>query len=215
MTMNPILPAIVIGGVAYEYVLKPKGQPTPPTSAPGYTVASYPSAPLRNSVGVNLNGFLNQSPVGPQGNGYLIASVPSDIQATWYPTIDPALKAKLDAVQAAAQKAYNDANEVAKAAAADKLNKDLKLDPPLTGHEDWKTISSVVGGAAGAAVGAAIGGPLGAKIGALCGAYLGVKIEELLEKDLGKIKEWIKGKWGDIEDFASDVYDDVAGIVPW
>lgn len=135
---------------------------------------------------------------------------------------DPVLQQKLDQVEALAKKTYEDANAVAKAAAADKLNKELKLDPPLTGHEDWKTVCAVVAAAAGAAAGGALCGPICAKVGALCGAYLGAKLGDLLAKNYDDLKDWLEGKWStlkgyaeDVADAAEDAYDYVSGLNPF
>jgi hypothetical protein len=211
---NPIIPIVVVGGLAYELVGKTGD--VAPLPHPVYTGASYPGQPvnaLRNIAAKNPHSAaafaLASRNYSSQNTLLKPSSWPSDAN------IDPNLQAKLDTVEAAAQKAYNDANEVAKAQAADTLNKQLKLDPPLNGHEDWETVSAVVGGATGGAIGGAIGGPIGAKIGAMAGAYLGVKLEDLLAKNLDEIEDWIKGKWGDIEDFAKDAYDDVAGLWPF
>lgn len=230
---SALVPAVIVGGVAYV-ATRPKGPPAQPTSHPGYGPGAYPGQPTvgaGNAPGVLAVSAQNPIPPGYRGKVQFSPSATAAIlgmrtgsaaprpQTVWNygndQNLDPSLKAKFDEIEAAAQKAYNDANEVAKAKAADALNKELKLDPPLTGHEDWKTVSAVVGGATGGAIGGAIGGPLGAKLGALAGAYLGVKLEELIEKNLDEIKEWISDKWGDVKEFAEDVYDEVSGWVPW
>ncbi len=128
---------------------------------------------------------------------------------------DPALQQKLDALEAAAKKAFNDANEVAKAKAAEYLNKELKLDPPLTGHEDWEAVSAVVAGAAGAAAGTALCGPVCGKLGAMAGAYLGTEIGEWLGKAWPEIEEWLDDTWSDVEGAAQDAWDEVSGWSPF
>lgn len=217
---SALVPALVVGGVAY--VATRPSHDVPPTGHPGYSTGAYPGQPTVGAGNApSATGLTAQSPVFRMGylagtNRASIARV--DQRYTVWSSdlnIDPELRAKFDQIEAAAEKAYNDANEVAKAQAADALNKELKLDPPLTGHEDWKTVSAVVGGATGGAVGGAIGGPIGAKLGALAGAYLGVKLEELIEKNLDEIKAWISDKWGEVKEFASDVYDEVSGWAPW
>jgi hypothetical protein len=211
---SALLPAVIVGGIAYELV-ESQSNPIPPQSHPGYTGAAYPGQPLGTTTQIAgmspiIKGLISSS------RQYFISN-PTARQTAWPSdgNLDPQIKAKLDTVEAAAQKAFNDANEVAKAKAADQLNKSLKLDPPLNGHEDWETVSAVVGGATGGAIGGAIGGPIGAKLGAMAGAYLGVKLEDLLAKNLDEIEDWVKGKWGDVEDFAKDVYDDAAGLWPF
>lgn len=170
--MSILVPVLGVGGavVAYQAVATPAKPPGPTqytTPSPG----SSPPAPPRYTP-----------PGGPaHTNKFLLGSVstaPAIKTTTWNygapgssNNIDPSLRAKLDAAMAYAKKQFENANEVAKAKAADALNKEFKLDPKLTGHEDWDTISAVVGGATGAALGAAIGGPFGAKVGALLGAY--------------------------------------------
>jgi hypothetical protein len=222
---SALIPVVIVGG-AGAYALTRGGTSTAaPQTPPKYGLAAFPGQPIPSAgaapgvVATYGNaavpgrkiqlGAATLHSIGALGAAPKITAWSSPAN------IDPQLQAKFDQIEAAAQKAYNDANEVAKAKAAEALNKDLKLDPPLTGHEDWKTVSAVVGGATGGAIGAAIGGPIGAKIGALAGAYLGVKLEDLIEKNLDEIKAWVSDTWGDVKDFASDAYDEVAGWVPW
>lgn len=207
---SALLPLLVVGGVTYELVAAPGGNPIP-TPGSGFTPASFPGSTIPGVMGIAAK---MRTRYGTQSFGQVkLTSYPSD------QNIDPELQKKFDAIESAASKAYNDADEVAKAKAADALNKDLKLDPPLTGHEDWETVAAVVGGATGGAIGGAIGGPIGAKLGALCGAYLGTKLEDLIAKNWDELESWVKGKWGDVKDAVSDAYnevsDDVSGLWPF
>lgn len=225
---SAIIPAIIVGGVVYTATQT--GTSSPPGPAPGYGTGAYPGNPIPGSGSApGVVGATTQNPVRrPAGTKAVIQLGASTLSnalgigaatqktSAWQSpaNYDPELQKKFDLIEAAAKKNFEDANEVAKAKAAETLNKELKLDPPLTGHEDWKTVSAVVGGATGGAVGAAIAGPIGAKLGALVGAYLGVKLEELIEKNWDDLEDWIGDKWGDIKDFASDAYDEVAGWIP-
>ncbi len=127
-------------------------------------------------------------------------------------TIDPELQKKLDYFKAQAQKNFEDMDAVARAEAAEYLNKELKLDPPLTGHEDWDETAARTGKAAGAVVGAAACAATGygaavAPICGLVGAYLGEKLGPLLKKTWPEVKEWCENRWGTIEGWADDAYD--------
>jgi hypothetical protein len=218
----PIVPLVVVGGAAYALHAYGDNDVVPPTGKqPVYGHGGLP--PLKNPDGSLSSGQTIQfSPtrfasLKQSISATALGTKPTGVATSWDTpmNIDPELKKKLDEVEAYAQKAFNDANEVAKGKAADALNEGLKLDPPLTGHEDWKVVASVVGGATGGAIGGYIGGPWGAKIGALAGAYLGVKLADLIDKNWEEVKEWLSSKWGDIKDFASDVYNEVAGWMPW
>jgi hypothetical protein len=213
------LPIVVVGGVAYA-LTRVDGQGSVQSGSPNYSGAAFPGQPLAGSKSApSANGLATQPTSTAARIKATYGFTSTDRYTTWdqvtWQNVDPEFAAKAAQIEAATKKAYEDANEVAKAKAAETLNKELKLDPPLNGHEDWKTISAVVGGATGGAIGGAIGGPIGAKLGALCGAYLGVKLEELISKNLDEIEAWIGDKWGDVKEFASDVYDEVAGVVPW
>lgn len=220
----PIVPLVMVGGAAYALHAYGDGDVVPPTGkAPVLGFGAGMTQPLKNPDGSIKSGqkitFTSGALAGIKQSlsATALGTKPTGVATSWDSpmNIDPELKKKLDEVEAYAQKAFNDANEVAKAKAAVALNEGLKLDPPLTGHEDWKTVASVVGGATGGAIGGYIGGPWGAKIGALAGAYLGVKLADLIDKNWEEVKAWLSDKWGDIKDFASDVYDEVSGWVPW
>jgi hypothetical protein len=221
--MNPAIPVVVIGGVAYaltqmapDGAAPPSRPPPPPTGGtyPGSTVGDLPKhLPAGTTKVITFSGSALARIKGAQ----VASQNPLMKSTTWAAdvNIDPELQRKFDLIEAAVKKQFDNANEVAKAQAAETLNKELKLDPPLTGHEDWKTVAAVAGGAAGGALGAAIGGPIGAKLGALAGAYLGVKLEELIEKNWDELEAWVSDKWGDVKEFVEDAYDTVSGWLPF
>lgn len=221
--MGDILPAVVIGGITYTLV-KQSSDPIAPVGAatqysPSYgttldqQLAGVKTAPPPPSGTVKATGSLTSklrmvnavsvNPLGPKGNWTSHNEMPANI--------DPELTKKLAELERYAEQQFNNMDEVARGKAADYLNKELKLDPPLTGHEDWHTVAAVAGGAAGAAAGTALCGPLCGKVGAMVGAYLGGKIEDYIEKNYDDMKAWLKSKWGDlkdeIEDLASDIKD--------
>ncbi len=217
----PIVPAVVIGGVAYVAVTgaadAAPGVVRPPAPLPGQTVGQAVGrnpnvqytpvnvsrrtmafvAAVRPSAGSIAFGDPLSNPIGPGGGA----------------PVDPLLQKKLDEIEAAAAKVYSDMDEVARAEAVDKINKELKLEPPIEYGSDWKTITSAAAGAAGAAAGAAVCGPICGKVGALAGAYLGAEIHDLVAKNWDELESWISDKWGDVKSFASETYDDAKGAV--
>ncbi len=195
----PIIPAVIIGGVAYVAVTQgfvPGPGPTRNTSPSGgvtvgQAIDSRPSIPATTGqvrIASRLQSMRAPGALGADNLG-IASAYPSDAR------VDLELQSKLDAIEAAAKKAYDDADDVARSKAAETLNGELKLNPKLTGNEDWKTISAVVGGATGAAAGVALCGPVCGKVGALCGAYLGAKIHELVAKYGDDLKAWLDDKW--------------------
>ncbi len=103
-------------------------------------------------------------------------------------------------------------SDVAKVEAAEILNRELKLDPPLTGHEDWDETARRAGKATGATVGAAACVASGyaaaaAPICGLVGAYLGEKLGPLLKKTYPEVRDWCEDRWGTLEGWAHDAYD--------
>lgn len=213
----PILPAVVIGGATYVAVNgagapEPSGPVRPPAPLPGQTVnqtvARNPSVPY-TPVTVSRRILALQATARPTAGSIAFSDPPSNpIGPGGNAPVDPELQKKLDAIESAAAKAYSDMDEVARAEAVDRLNKDLELDPPIDYGSDWKTISAAAGGAAGAAAGAAVCGPICGKVGALAGAYLGAEIHDLIAKNWDELEAWIGDKWGDVKDFASDTYND-------
>jgi len=214
--LAPVL--LVGGGVAY---VATRPEVAPP--APGPTTQIAPSA--GSTLGLQIQPVQATGVIAPPRKvlagaarrAGAVTAFRSTSPATSYggSTVDPALRQKLDALEAAAEAAYAKANAAAKAAAAKQLNEELNLSPPLTGAEDWRTVASVVGGAAGAAVGAYVGGPLGAKVGALIGAYLGVKLADALAKEWDDLKDWLDSQWGTVTEAAEDAYDYVSGLLPF
>lgn len=104
---------------------------------------------------------------------------------------------QLDVIATYGKAAYDNMSADAKTAAAKALSKELKLDPPLTGDEDWDAIAKIAGGAAGAA--AFSWAPGGVVWGPIVGAYFGVKIEEFFNKSGDEIKNWFRSRWSDID----------------
>jgi hypothetical protein len=107
--------------------------------------------------------------------------------------------------------AYDSLSADAKKKGAAEMSKLLKLDPPLTGDEDWETIAKIAGGAAGVAAFGWL--PGGAVWGPIVGSYLGIKLEELLSKDAEEIKEWFQSRWSDIESWVGGTVSDGASAV--
>jgi hypothetical protein len=220
--MSAALPIAIIGGVTYALTRQDADPSAPPAPVGGPTRygasgTAQPGATVAQVSAVRISPTKYQIKNMPSRT--LLGAAPTQKATGWATdiNIDPELQKKLALIEAAAHKAFDDANEVAHAQAAETLNKELKLDPPLTGHEDWKTVGAVAGGAVGGVVGAYFGGPLGAKIGALVGAYLGTKLADLLAKNWDELKSWVSDKWGDVKDWVSDTaedaYDWAAGVV--
>lgn len=222
--MSAALPIAIIGGVTYaltrqdDAATAPNGGAAPVGGPTNYSPSgrTQPGATVGQVSAVRVSATKYQIKNMPSRT--MLGAAPTN-KATGWPSdlnIDPELKKKLDLIEAAAHKAFDDANEVAKAQAAETLNKELKLDPPLTGHEDWKTVGAVAGGAVGGIVGGYFGGPLGAKLGALVGAYLGTKLADLLAKNWDELKSWVSDKWGDVTEWVGNTWDDVTDeIAGW
>jgi len=182
-----------------------------PTAGLASGLALQWSGPIVKSSG----GMRVVMPGGVAGSFTRSAAYPNPLEnpsgtkvASATSTIDPEVQKKLDQAKAYLEEQWKNADEVAKAKAADKLNKELKLDPPLTGHETWGEMWAVVAGAAGTAACAATG--YGAAVAPLCGivsAWLGQKLGDWMEKKWPAIKAWAAEKWGDVEDAAGDAYD--------
>lgn len=222
--VSPIVPAVIIGGVAYVATQgdgDPKEGTRPTAPLPGQTLEQVAAGTVRKSttatytpVTVSRRIYQLQATARPQASSVAFAYDPSKPAGPGggYP-VDPELQKKLDEIEAAAEKAYNDMDEVARAEAVDKMNKELELDPPLEYGADWKTISAAAGGYAGAAAGTAICGPVCGKIGAMAGAYLGVQLEELIAKNWDELEAWIKDKWGDVKQYVGEAYEDAKDAV--
>ncbi len=232
--MIPVLPAVVvIGGVSYAVT-------RPATAAPKITPPNPTSSGASPGKSVTAPAFKNQALVAKHNliMGGARANVPISGPVALDPTmrstnqpgigstngqVDPNVQAALDAAAKKAQEAFDNMSDVEKQRAADTLNDQLKLDPPLNGHEDWKTINKIaetaIGTAAGAAVGAWIGGPIGAKIGALFGAYVGGEIADFVNQYASEAYDAVKDKVvdaaNDVGDAASDAYNYAAGLNPF
>ncbi len=223
---SALVPAVVIGGVTYTLVKANDGAAsnggatrygTSYGNTVGQQLTSTPISPTPKPTGsltakLRMVNAATVSPLAPKTNwNYSDGGTPINI--------DPELAKKLAYLEQQAKEQFENMNEVAKAQAADYLNEELKLDPPLNGHEDWKTVAAVVGGAAGAAAGAWIGGPIGAKVGAMVGAYLGVKLYDVIEKNYDEMKAWCEAKWGalkaQIEETWEDIKDGAGDALDW
>ncbi len=216
------IPLVLLGGGVAYVALRGHGESSPPGGT-RYGAGSQPGA-TRMQLTANPTIIANALRIGlASGSIKPVATTGNAGGGNWTDQAENELKQKLDLMEAAAKKQFDNADAVAKGAAADYLNKELKLDPPLTGHESWETVSSVVGGAAGAAAGAWIGGPWGAKVGALVGAYLGAEAAEYLHKGYDEVKEWVtdkygdvkgwvKGAAGDVKDWTEDAIDYIGGL---
>lgn len=127
---------------------------------------------------------------------------------------DAELQAKIDTIKQYSKQAYDKLSAQGRKEGADALNRELKIEPPLDGTEDFESvlhkIAPYVGATAGGAVGGALGGPAGAALGAVVGKYLGVKYEELLAKAIPEIRDFLKSKWDWISDKAEGAYHAVA-----
>lgn len=213
----PLIPAIVVGGATYALVSQPgtTAKPGPTQYSPSYgsttnqQLTSTPVPPQPKPTGsltakLRMVNLVSVSPLLPKTNWSY---------ADQHNNIDPEYAQKLSELEKYAEQQFNNMDEVARAQAADTLNKELKLDPPLNGHEDWKTVAAVAGGAAGALAGAAVCGPICGKVGSLVGAYLGVKLEDAIAKNYEDMKAWCREKWGDLKDAVEDAYDEVKNAV--
>ncbi len=198
----PVVPIVVIGGAAYALTqmdstvpgAATQGPLTHPTTAAQHAasrpaLASFSSVAKRfGATGAAFTSPTNQSP-------------------------DPELQKKLDEIEAAAKKAYDDMDDVAKVEAIDKMNQNLGTNLPLDADLSWGDISMAAYGAAGAAAGTAVCGPICGKIGALCAVYLGEKLNDLIAKNWDDLKSYMKKKWNYVSDAVTDAAEDVADAV--
>ncbi len=111
--------------------------------------------------------------------------------------------AALSEAEKMAKAKYAAASAAAKAAGAAALSKQLGINPPLTGKEDWATMAKRAGAVAGAAAcGVIPGGAIAIPLCSIVGAYFGEKLSD-----------WLAGKWGTITDEVKDYYDDAKDAV--
>lgn len=235
----PLVP-VLVAGVGVAYIASKQGDsyatpgyygPYTPPSGTTIEQAAYQYSIMQPTGGQNLVLATDQFQVGSDGlTGFqrilagqiasgAIVGQPVNQQSAWGATVDADMQAKLDYIQAQAKKVFDDMNEVGKQKAADNLNKALKLNPPLNGHETWEQISGACGAAAGTAAGTALCGPACGAIGAIVGAYLGTKLEDLVAKSYDDVKNWCSSKWGDISSTvksgAKSVYNNTIGRLPF
>ena len=207
----PILPIVIIGGVAYTLVEATSDEAeSPPTTGPV-------RAPQRLAdVQARLPSIIRTSGLMKRVNGFGIAATSPTNK-----TVDPELQKKLDAIEAAAAKAYEDMSDVAKVEAISTLNELAGYEVlPLDADLSWEVISGAIGGATGFAAGNYLCGPVCGKVGAMAGAYLATELKELIDQDMEELKDWLNKKvWGNIKDTAVDAYnkveDAISGINPF
>ena len=194
--MNTLIPvAIAGGGIAY-ILAKQDGIP----QLPGCT--QYQTGTGASTI----NDLANGVPCG--GGGYYSPLTDNSGQAGFSPyggiKADPDARQKLDLLNQAMEAGYSKMNSAAKSAAADQLNQQLALDPPLKGNEDWQTVSRVAGGAAGAVGCTAVGLGSAAPLCSMAGAYLGVKLEDWMASELPGLKSWVSDNVGAVIDAIGD-----------
>ena len=215
----PLIP-VLLGTGAVAYVAVNQKPAAPPTALKNGSVqvSGGGSAPVPATVAGGgtrpsghfswRTGAVTRRPVTSGSHNDGVPVTTNVNQPPW--NVDPQ---KLDAIEAAASKAYDKLTAEAKAYAASQLSQSLGIDPPLTGNESWPELSQKVGGALGAAAGAYLGGPIGAKLGAICGAYLGVKLEDLLAKPLDQLQSWLSDQWGSAEQYVEDAASDAGDAI--
>jgi hypothetical protein len=201
-----LIPAVVIGGVTYVAMGKSDAG-GPPV---GYPIISPNSgSPLGNpgQLGPGYGYDYGLDNGGQAGFGN-VGGRP----------VQPDLQAKIDLMMnVAARQAYGAMTGAARMAAADQLNKELQLDPPLRGNETWDDIARVAGGAVGGAACTAFGAASVAPLCAIAGAYLGVKLEDWVASGWDQLERWmgdnIAGGIGDAADWVRDKIGDAAGWI--
>lgn len=181
--LNPVVPAVVVGGVVY--VLAEKSSMPPAPTGPGNGVG-YSNSPLIGDYGQAQFGDLAD---------------------------DPEVRQKLDILQSSAQAAFNGLDAAGRATAAAAMNQALDLDPPLNGSDTWDTVVRVAAGAAGAAACNAIPGigTAASPLCAIGAAYLGVKLEDWIGNGLSTLQSWASDTFGGIGSSIEDAYNGVAG----
>jgi phage tail tape-measure protein len=197
-----LVPVLLVGGgIAYvasqHRTAVPR--PMPPTYGTGSTPGATKTQLLGNKSQYFGGGFAgNPTATGIRNSPGSTSPVITGGGGNWTSNNDAQLNQKLALGEAAVKNQFNNISDVEKQRAADTLNDQLDLDPPLNGHESWEDISAAVGSATGAAVGAWIGGPYGAKVGALLGAYLGVQLYDWLNESLDDMGQKVKDYFSDL-----------------
>ncbi len=223
-----VLVALAGGGLVAVQALtdekpsqKPTSNPNPSGSNPGSTAGKgklgKPLAlvnmktPL--NVGVAKSTTVKTANQANGGWGTKIGAAFAGVSGGTPGTIERAKEEIRRKAEQKIKEEYDKLSKEAKKRGAEELNKQLKLDPPLTGDESWGDISKIVGGVAGAAVGTYVCGPICGKLGAIAGAYLGDKMSKYIEENWDDVKDWAEENWDDavdeIGDLASDAYNTV------
>jgi hypothetical protein len=228
-----LVPVLVAGGgvayVATQGTQPAASQPGPTQYSPvsgattsqiiGLAPTAPPSSPTAPVVPVSSNAsrLARWAQSGAaQRASTIFTTAASGPTVNWPPGVelDPELQAAFDFLEEKAKEAFDDMDEVAKSKAAVAINEymeklGVKMDPPLNGLEDWRTIAIATNTAAGAVIGGYYGGPVGAQIGALVGAYTGRYITDWHDKGYKKVKEWWDSGYTDFKEWTQDKYDDV------
>lgn len=208
--MTAMLVPVLLAGGGVAYVLSQQDSSPAVPPGPPSIVKPTSGSPIRIAQQQTSGSQMTRIMAALQ-SGPVVTYVQGQAkQSGWGANVnknDPELQQKLDYIKQAAEQQWQNASDVAKVKSADILNKELKLEPPLNGHETWEDISAVVGGAAGGAVGTALCGPVCGAAGAYAGAILGTKIEDLISKNADEVKDWLSSKWGWVEGKAGDVWD--------
>ena len=196
-----IVPAVIVGGAVYV-LAKGMGTPTAPGDV-AYQSPNYGSTLDDITAGIPNGGGGSTAP-GIDNGGQAGFNIPDGRLA------DPDAAQKLDLLNSALQKAYSGMSSAAKQSAADNLNTQLHLDPPLKGNETWETVARVAGGAGGALACNAIPG-IGTAASPLCamaGAYLGVKLENWMQTELPGLQSWVSDNLGSVVNSIGDQISD-------
>lgn len=194
-----IVPALFVGGAVYVL-----SRPSGPVLQPGDIGYRDPRS------GATIGDISNGVPDGNYSNDPWLSDGGQSGFNLDGRLADPAARQKLDLLNAAMGKAYEGLSSAAKSSAADQLNTQLNLDPPLRGNETWDTVARIAGGAAASAGCDAIPG-IGAAVSPLCamaGAYLGVQLEQWMASELPGLQSWVNDNLGGVVGAISDQLSD-------
>lgn len=202
-------PAVLIGGVAaLAYLANERGdQPDPPK--PGPTL-------LRPLAGVSVSlAGANPGGKGSSSSAFTVG-LANKLRNSVYTGVGKSTKGNSALDQAVERGAAEIEKKIteeidklsaeAKKKGAEALNKELKLNPPLTGNEKAKDIVAIASAAAAAAGCGAIPG-VGAAVAPLCaiaGAYLGKKGYELAAEAWARIEDDVREAWDDVQEGVKD-----------